>query len=208
MHIIKRGLPRNKWIEETWFINHTRVQIFPFSGRNLLVLTTWYRKYSRETSLRTNATKQVAEESDSSGSERSPKQAKRRNRGGAPPTTRRRKSGISARERNLRRLESNERERMRMHSLNDAFEVNSLFTLSLHRREILAVRSCIKFNKTFNNSTFQSKIVFRNRSNFFLQLLLLSRGNVVALNYISNKLHSIKRRDNERQAAHSSVNSG
>jgi len=65
----------------------------------------------------------VGEESDSSGSERSPKQAKRRNRGGAPPTTRRRKSGISARERNLRRLESNERERMRMHSLNDAFEV-------------------------------------------------------------------------------------
>ena len=64
----------------------------------------------------------VGEESDSSGSERSPKQAKRRNRGG-PPTTRRRKSGISARERNLRRLESNERERMRMHSLNDAFEV-------------------------------------------------------------------------------------
>ncbi|XP_078043192.1 uncharacterized protein LOC144473297 isoform X1 [Augochlora pura] len=65
---------------------------------------------------------EVGEESDSSGSERSPKQAKRRNRGG-PPTTRRRKSGISARERNLRRLESNERERMRMHSLNDAFEV-------------------------------------------------------------------------------------
>lgn len=65
----------------------------------------------------------MGEESDSSGSERSPKQAKRRNRGGAPPTTRRRKSGISARERNLRRLESNERERMRMHSLNDAFEV-------------------------------------------------------------------------------------
>lgn len=70
--------------------------------------------------------KQVGEESDSSGSERSPKQAKRRNRGGAPPTTRRRKSGISARERNLRRLESNERERMRMHSLNDAFEVTVL----------------------------------------------------------------------------------
>ncbi|XP_046570105.1 protein atonal homolog 1-like isoform X1 [Haliotis rubra] len=33
----------------------------------------------------------------------------------------RRKKGVSARERNLRRLESNERERMRMHSLNDAF---------------------------------------------------------------------------------------
>lgn len=71
----------------------------------------------------------MGEESDSSGSERSPKQAKRKNRGGAPPTTRRRKSGISARERNLRRLESNERERMRMHSLNDAFEVTILCLL-------------------------------------------------------------------------------
>jgi len=80
--------------------------------------------------------KQVGEESDSSGSERSPKQAKRKNRGGAPPTTRRRKSGISARERNLRRLESNERERMRMHSLNDAFEVTILrflIVLLFHR---------------------------------------------------------------------------
>lgn len=40
---------------------------------------------------------------------------------------RKRRSGISARERNLRRLESNERERMRMHSLNDAFEVRIFF---------------------------------------------------------------------------------
>ena len=39
------------------------------------------------------------------------------------------KRRVSARERNLRRLESNERERMRMHSLNDAFEV--LFVISL-----------------------------------------------------------------------------
>lgn len=36
-------------------------------------------------------------------------------------STKRRK-GHSARERNLRRIESNERERMRMHSLNDAFQ--------------------------------------------------------------------------------------
>ncbi|XP_064637814.1 protein dimmed-like [Lineus longissimus] len=34
----------------------------------------------------------------------------------------RRRKTVSARERNLRRLESNERERMRMHSLNDAFQ--------------------------------------------------------------------------------------
>ncbi|XP_049868927.1 class A basic helix-loop-helix protein 15-like [Pectinophora gossypiella] len=40
----------------------------------------------------------------------------------AGPGRRRRCGGISARERNLRRLESNERERMRMHSLNRAFE--------------------------------------------------------------------------------------
>ncbi|CAD5114964.1 unnamed protein product [Dimorphilus gyrociliatus] len=34
----------------------------------------------------------------------------------------RRRKALNARERNLRRLESNERERMRMHSLNDAFQ--------------------------------------------------------------------------------------
>jgi len=34
----------------------------------------------------------------------------------------RRRKGVNAREKNMRRLESNERERMRMHGLNDAFE--------------------------------------------------------------------------------------
>ncbi|KAG5319077.1 DIMM protein, partial [Acromyrmex charruanus] len=100
---------------------------------------------------------EVGEESDSSGSERSPKQAKRRNRGSAPPTTRRRKSGISARERNLRRLESNERERMRMHSLNDAFEqlreviphvkmerkLSKIETLTLAKNYIIALTNVI-----------------------------------------------------------------
>lgn len=33
---------------------------------------------------------------------------------------------LSVKDRNLRRLESNERERLRMHSLNDAFEVIAL----------------------------------------------------------------------------------
>ncbi|KAH8285774.1 hypothetical protein KR018_002890 [Drosophila ironensis] len=37
-------------------------------------------------------------------------------------SNRRRKGALNAKERNLRRLESNERERMRMHSLNDAFQ--------------------------------------------------------------------------------------
>lgn len=45
-------------------------------------------------------------------------------RGRAPHATlRRRKGTLNAKERNIRRLESNERERMRMHSLNDAFQV-------------------------------------------------------------------------------------
>lgn len=38
---------------------------------------------------------------------------------------RRKKGVLSAKDRNLRRLESNERERMRMHSLNDAFQVRT-----------------------------------------------------------------------------------
>ncbi|KAK5641381.1 hypothetical protein RI129_009928 [Pyrocoelia pectoralis] len=72
-------------------------------------------------------------------------------------TTRRRKTGISARERNLRRLESNERERMRMHSLNDAFEqlreviphikmerkLSKIETLTLAKNYIMALTNVI-----------------------------------------------------------------
>lgn len=48
----------------------------------------------------------------------------RLSRGRNSANSRRRKGTLNAKERNLRRLESNERERMRMHSLNDAFQVN------------------------------------------------------------------------------------
>jgi len=44
---------------------------------------------------------------------------------GSLDANRKRKSTSSARERNMRRLESNERERQRMHGLNDAFQVSS-----------------------------------------------------------------------------------
>lgn len=47
----------------------------------------------------------------------------RTSRGRSSNNSRRRKGQLNAKERNLRRLESNERERMRMHSLNDAFQV-------------------------------------------------------------------------------------
>lgn len=70
---------------------------------------------------------------------------------------RRRKTGLSARERNLRRLESNERERMRMHSLNDAFEqlreviphvkmerkLSKIETLTLAKNYIMALTNVI-----------------------------------------------------------------
>ncbi|CAG9817862.1 unnamed protein product [Phaedon cochleariae] len=72
-------------------------------------------------------------------------------------TLRRRKTCISARERNLRRLESNERERMRMHSLNDAFEqlreviphikmerkLSKIETLTLAKNYIMALTNVI-----------------------------------------------------------------
>ncbi|KAL4712296.1 hypothetical protein ACJJTC_004058 [Scirpophaga incertulas] len=70
--------------------------------------------------------------SGSSGSEEQPRRVSRPRRAaaGSPPAAtgvtsgpgRRRRCAVSARERNIRRLESNERERMRMHSLNRAFE--------------------------------------------------------------------------------------
>lgn len=69
----------------------------------------------------------------------------------------RRRQGLSARERNLRRLESNERERMRMHSLNDAFEqlreviphvkmerkLSKIETLTLAKNYIMALTNVI-----------------------------------------------------------------
>jgi len=58
----------------------------------------------------------LLEDAGGNGSEASDKSGK----GGCG----KRKQVLSARERNLRRLESNERERQRMHSLNDAFQVS------------------------------------------------------------------------------------
>ncbi|OQR73505.1 neurogenic differentiation factor 1-like [Tropilaelaps mercedesae] len=70
---------------------------------------------------------------------------------------RRRKANLSSRERNLRRLESNERERMRMHSLNDAFQalreviphvamerkLSKIETLTLAKNYIMALTNVI-----------------------------------------------------------------
>ncbi|XKL67210.1 hypothetical protein PGB90_010630 [Kerria lacca] len=70
---------------------------------------------------------------------------------------RRRKTGLTSKERNLRRLESNERERMRMHSLNDAFEqlreviphvkmerkLSKIETLTLAKNYIMALTNTV-----------------------------------------------------------------
>ncbi|ODN05865.1 Protein dimmed [Orchesella cincta] len=70
---------------------------------------------------------------------------------------RRRKTVMSARERNMRRLESNERERQRMHSLNDAFQqlreviphvtmqrkLSKIETLTLAKHYIMALTNVI-----------------------------------------------------------------
>ena len=53
--------------------------------------------------------------------------------GGGGTPGRRKKPTLSSRERNVRRIESNERERLRMHGLNEAFQVrerdNGRFTV-------------------------------------------------------------------------------
>ncbi|RZF34943.1 hypothetical protein LSTR_LSTR015606 [Laodelphax striatellus] len=70
---------------------------------------------------------------------------------------RRRKTVLNAREKNIRRLESNERERMRMHSLNDAFQslreviphvtkerrLSKIETLTLAKNYIMALTNMI-----------------------------------------------------------------
>lgn len=58
--------------------------------------------------------------SDSGGSSTTEEMTEKKAR--TSKRTARRRKGVSARERNIRRLESNERERQRMHSLNDAFQ--------------------------------------------------------------------------------------
>ncbi|KAI5717397.1 hypothetical protein M8J77_005222 [Diaphorina citri] len=76
---------------------------------------------------------------------------------GGSSSGRRRKPVLNAREKNMRRLESNERERMRMHSLNDAFQslreviphvkkerrLSKIETLTLAKNYIMALTNVI-----------------------------------------------------------------
>lgn len=74
-----------------------------------------------------------------------------------PKRVGRKRKGVSARERNVRRLESNERERLRMHNLNEAFQelrtviphveaqqkLSKIETLSLAKNYIMALTNTI-----------------------------------------------------------------
>lgn len=71
---------------------------------------TWETKWATESSQSGKSVRRTAKRTVSSGLKLS------------KPTR-----GNTARERTLRRLESNERERMRMHSLNDAFQVRKKY---------------------------------------------------------------------------------
>lgn len=84
-----------------------------------------------------------------------PQKSKRQRKGSSK--FKRRRSGGNPRERNLRRLESNERERQRMHSLNDAFaelrqviphviaerKLSKIETLTLAKNYIVALSDVI-----------------------------------------------------------------
>ncbi|KAF2883060.1 hypothetical protein ILUMI_23106 [Ignelater luminosus] len=136
--------------------------------RSLEVTTPWQEEDEDvevdDMELSKNSRDEMSEESSSD--EATGRKIARRRTGGSTTsggsssgstTTRRRKTGISARERNLRRLESNERERMRMHSLNDAFEqlreviphikmerkLSKIETLTLAKNYIMALTNVI-----------------------------------------------------------------
>ncbi|KAI8119283.1 Protein dimmed [Lucilia cuprina] len=112
--------------------------------------------------------------------------------------SRRRKGALNAKERNLRRLESNERERMRMHSLNDAFQslreviphvemerrLSKIETLTLAKNYIINLthiilakrneESALEFNGVLmngsNDSTAPNNIVGEGETNTMLGL--------------------------------------
>lgn len=78
----------------------------------------------------------------------------RSSRGRNSTNSRRRKGTLNAKERNLRRLESNERERMRMHSLNDAFQV-----ITINRKCNYTLKREIHSKENRANVAINSKVI-------------------------------------------------
>nr|XP_006822740.1 PREDICTED: class A basic helix-loop-helix protein 15-like [Saccoglossus kowalevskii] len=119
------------------------------------------RQLQRSNSLEDNALDSSVDRASSTASSTNGEISETKAPKSARKMTRRRRP-VSARERNLRRLESNERERMRMHSLNDAFQnlrdviphvncerkLSKIETLTLAKNYISALTGVITEMKT------------------------------------------------------------
>ncbi|XP_071487469.1 uncharacterized protein [Diadema antillarum] len=115
------------------------------------------RQLSRANSTEDGSNDGSGECESSTGSVVDESGGKRSKNGRKSGSGNRRRKGISARERNVRRLESNERERMRMHTLNDAFQnlrniiphvraerkLSKIETLTLAKNYILALSDMV-----------------------------------------------------------------
>lgn len=115
------------------------------------------RQLSRTNSTEDGSNDGSGECESSTGSLMEESGAKRSKGGRKSGSGTRRRKGVSARERNSRRLESNERERMRMHTLNDAFQnlrniiphvraerkLSKIETLTLAKNYILALSDMV-----------------------------------------------------------------
>lgn len=112
------------------------------------------RQHNIEQSLESNSASSSNGESEEISTKLSRKVSKRSKAVKRQPKKRK---GVSARERNIRRLESNERERLRMHNLNAAFQglraviphvqasqkLSKIETLSLAKNYIMALTNTI-----------------------------------------------------------------
>ena len=111
-------------------------------------------RHSEQDSIESNSNSSSNGETEDISSTRRVKQSKRSQ---GPTRVGRKRKGVSARERNIRRLESNERERLRMHNLNEAFQelrtviphveaqqkLSKIETLSLAKNYIMALTNTI-----------------------------------------------------------------
>ncbi len=74
---------------------------------------------------------------------------------------RRKKQCLTARERNVRRIESNERERLRMHGLNEAFQVHTQYAQS----SWLFIKSLLRGRSSFRRERFPIRAVIAEMTN-------------------------------------------
>ncbi|KAG5680932.1 hypothetical protein PVAND_010408 [Polypedilum vanderplanki] len=129
-------------------------------------------------------------------------------------SVRRKKGALNAKERNLRRLESNERERMRMHSLNDAFQslreviphvkkerrLSKIETLTLAKNYINALTEVVVAN---SNGGFHSSQQPNNCNNEISNLISINNAVIINPNQnqdVNNNNNNSNRNSHEQRA--------